>query len=139
MRCVPNTGYKWLDRLLRWGVQGLAEQSRWPHNLPEQLNSEVVCKMVRPNSFTRIEDRARFGHYISVSTDRLPRLADAAHEDGIIVLGLQAGHHDGLVETQSGGFVNRPGVTAGAPEVLFGPGDEERAALMQPMPAGKSR
>ena len=29
------------------------------------------------------------------------------------------------------------GVTAGAAEVLFGAGDEESAALMQPMPAGE--
>ena len=64
-------------------------------------------------------------------------LADAAERVGIIVLGLQAGQHDGLVETQAGGFSHRPGVTAGAPEVLSGPGDEERAALMQPMPAGE--
>jgi len=43
----PKTGCKWRDRLLRWGVEGLAEQSRRPHNHPEQLNPEVVCEMVR--------------------------------------------------------------------------------------------
>jgi transposase InsO family protein len=42
-----KTGYKWRDRLLRWGVKGLAEQSRRPHHHPEQLNPEVVCEMVR--------------------------------------------------------------------------------------------
>ena len=64
-------------------------------------------------------------------------IADAAHGDGIIVLGVQPGEHHGLVETQAGGFVHRAGVTAGAAEVLFGAGDEESATLMNPMPAGE--
>ena len=64
-------------------------------------------------------------------------LADAAERSGIIVLGLQAGQPDGLVETQAGGFIHGPGVTAGAAEVLLGAGDEESPALMQPMPAGE--
>jgi hypothetical protein len=64
-------------------------------------------------------------------------IADATQRDGIIVLGLQAGQHDGLVEAQAGGFIHGPGVTAGATKVLFGPGDEESAALMNPMPAGE--
>ena len=64
-------------------------------------------------------------------------ITDATQRGGIIVLSLQAGHHDGLVETQSGGFIHGPGVTAGAAEILLGPGDEESAALMQPMPAGE--
>ena len=42
-----KTGYKWRDRLLRWGVEGLAEQSRRPHQHPEQLHPEVVCELVR--------------------------------------------------------------------------------------------
>ncbi len=64
-------------------------------------------------------------------------ITDATQRVGIIVLGLQAGHHDGLVEAQAGGFVHGPGVTAGAAEVLPGTGDEESAALMNPMPAGE--
>jgi len=64
-------------------------------------------------------------------------IADAPPRDGIIVLGLQAGRHDRLVETQAGGFVHGPGVTAGATEILLGPGDEESAALLNPMPAGE--
>jgi hypothetical protein len=64
-------------------------------------------------------------------------IADAAEWLGIIVLGIQAGHHDGLVETQAGGFIHGPGVTAGAAKVLLGTGDEESAALMNPMPPGE--
>jgi len=64
-------------------------------------------------------------------------IPDAAQRDGIIALGVKAGQHHGLVETQAGGFVHRAGVTAGAAEVLFGAGDEESTALMNPMPAGE--
>jgi putative transposase len=42
-----KTGYKWRDRLLRFGTEGLAEQSRRPRGHPEQLSPEVVCEMVR--------------------------------------------------------------------------------------------
>ena len=55
--------------------------------------------------------------------DGIP-IAAAPQRVGIIVFGLQAGHHDGLVEAQAGGFVH-------------GPGDEASPALMQPMPAGE--
>jgi len=64
-------------------------------------------------------------------------IADASQRGGIIVLGLQAGHHDSLIKQQAGGFIHGPGITAGAAEVLLGPGDEEGAALMEPMPAGE--
>ena len=64
-------------------------------------------------------------------------ITDASQRDGIIVLGLQAGHHDGLIKPQADGFIHGPGVAAGAAEVLLGPGDEESAALMNPMPAGE--
>ncbi len=64
-------------------------------------------------------------------------IADAAHGDGIIVLGLQARHHDGLIKPQAGGFIHRPGVTAGATEILLGAGDEKRTTLMNPMPPGE--
>ena len=75
------------------------------------------------------EDEGFAGEWIAI--------ADAAERDGIIVLGLQAGQHHGLVETQAGGFIHRTGVTAGAAKVLPGPGDEESAALMNPMPPGE--
>ena len=64
-------------------------------------------------------------------------ITDAAQWDGISVLGLSAGQHRGLVETQAGGFIHGPGVTAGTAEVLLGPGDEESTALMKPMPPGE--
>jgi hypothetical protein len=52
-------------------------------------------------------------------------------------LGVKAGGDHRLVETQTGGFVHEPGVTAGATKVLFGTGDEESAALMEAMPSGE--
>jgi len=66
-------------------------------------------------------------------------IADAAHGDGIIVLGVQPGEHHGLVETQAGGFVHGAGATPCAAEVMFGAGDEESAALVDAMPAGEVR
>ena len=53
------------------------------------------------------------------------------------MLGLQAGHDHGLVETQAGGFIHESGVTAGAAEVWLGAGDEESSARMNPMPPGE--
>src|ERR1017187_7708892 len=64
-------------------------------------------------------------------------IADAAERVRVIALGEQTGHHHGLVKTQAGGFVHGTGVTAGATKVLSGTGDEESAALVQPMPAGE--
>ena len=62
-------------------------------------------------------------------------IADAAQWVGIVSLGVKAGGDHRLVETQSGGFVHRPGVTAGATEVLFGAGDEESPTLVDAIPA----
>jgi transposase InsO family protein len=43
----PKTGYKWRERLLRRGTEGLAEASRRPRSHADQLSPEVVCEMVR--------------------------------------------------------------------------------------------
>lgn len=42
-----KTGYKWRERLLRRGLEGLAEESRRPQSSPRQLSQEEVCEMVR--------------------------------------------------------------------------------------------
>ena len=42
-----KTGYKWRARLLRFGTEGMAEQSRRPRGHAEQLSPEVICEMVR--------------------------------------------------------------------------------------------
>ena len=75
------------------------------------------------------EDQGFAAHRIAI--------ADPAQRVRIIQLGSDAGHHDGLVKTQAGGFVHRPGVAAGVTEVLLGAGDEKSPALMQPMPPGE--
>jgi transposase len=42
-----KTGYKWKERLLQYGVGGLAEESRRPHHHPEALDEATVCFIVR--------------------------------------------------------------------------------------------
>jgi len=42
-----KTGYKWRQRLLLRGTEGLAEQSRRPHSHTAQLSMDVVCEIVR--------------------------------------------------------------------------------------------
>ena len=64
-------------------------------------------------------------------------IADVAQRIGIIALGVKAGGHHGLVEAQTGGFVHRTGIAAGAAEVFLGAGDEESRALMEPMESGE--
>src|SRR5579859_182803 len=42
-----KTGYKWRERLLRYGLAGMAEQSRRPLSHGDELAEGVVCEMVR--------------------------------------------------------------------------------------------
>ena len=42
-----KTGYKWRERFLERGYQGLEELSRRPHKHPEQVEGEQVCEIVR--------------------------------------------------------------------------------------------
>ena len=42
-----KTGYKWHERFLQFGMEGMSEQSRRPRRHAEQLSEEVVCEIVR--------------------------------------------------------------------------------------------
>ena len=42
-----KTGYKWRERFLREGLEGMEEESRRPQSHPKQLPEEEVCEMVR--------------------------------------------------------------------------------------------
>lgn len=42
-----KTGYKWQQRFLKSGENGMAEESRRPHRSPRGLEEGVVCEMVR--------------------------------------------------------------------------------------------
>ncbi len=42
-----KTGYKWRERFLRYGMRGMAEQSRRPHRHAEQLSEAEVCEIIR--------------------------------------------------------------------------------------------
>jgi putative transposase len=42
-----KTGYKWKERFVREGLEGMGEESRRPQSSPEQLPEEQVCEIVR--------------------------------------------------------------------------------------------
>ena len=42
-----RVGYKWRDRFIAGGMEGLEEKSRRPHRSPEQVGEEVICRMVK--------------------------------------------------------------------------------------------
>lgn len=42
-----KTGYKWKERFVREGLEGMGEESRRPKSSPEQLPEEEVCEIVR--------------------------------------------------------------------------------------------
>lgn len=42
-----KTGYKWKERFLEYGLNGMAEESRKPKSSPGGLNEAVVCEIVR--------------------------------------------------------------------------------------------
>ena len=46
---TARTGYKWRERLVRWGTEGLKEESRRPQRSPGALGEREVCEMdIRP-------------------------------------------------------------------------------------------
>ena len=42
-----KTGYKWKQRLINGGLEGMEEESRRPRSSPNQLREEEVCEIVR--------------------------------------------------------------------------------------------
>jgi transposase len=42
-----KTGYKWKERLINGGLEGMKEESRRPRSSPTQLGEEEVCEIVR--------------------------------------------------------------------------------------------
>lgn len=42
-----KTGYKWKQRFLERGLDGLADRSRRPHDSPTQMVEDVACRIVR--------------------------------------------------------------------------------------------
>ena len=42
-----KTGYKWKQRFLENGLDGIADQSRRPGSSPSQINEDTVCRIVR--------------------------------------------------------------------------------------------
>jgi putative transposase len=46
-RISAKTGYKWKERFVREGLEGMGEESRRPKSSPEQLPEGEVCEIVR--------------------------------------------------------------------------------------------
>ena len=44
---TARTGYKWRERFVRWGKEGMVEGSRRPRSSPGALGEREVCEMVR--------------------------------------------------------------------------------------------
>src|SRR5437667_332452 len=44
---TARTGYKWRERFLRYGIEGMAEESRRPRSSPGALEESEVCEIVR--------------------------------------------------------------------------------------------
>ena len=42
-----KTGYKWKERFLQQGVEGLADQSRRPRTSAHRLDETATCRIVR--------------------------------------------------------------------------------------------
>src|SRR4029077_10648136 len=42
-----KTGYKWRERFLRQGLEGMEEESRRPRSSPKQLSESQICEMVK--------------------------------------------------------------------------------------------
>jgi len=42
-----KTGYKWRDRFLAHGAEGLVEKSRRPLSSPGKISAEVACELIR--------------------------------------------------------------------------------------------
>ena len=41
-----KSGYKWQERFLRHGIEGMEEESRRPPSHPERIGEQEVCRMV---------------------------------------------------------------------------------------------
>jgi transposase-like protein len=61
---TARTGYKWRERLLRWGTEGLREESRRPQRSPGALGEREVCEMVGLKQTHLRWGRARSGNCI---------------------------------------------------------------------------
>src|SRR5262245_19431516 len=43
----PKTGYKWRERFIQQGLDGLEEHSRKPKSSPAGLDEAVICEIIR--------------------------------------------------------------------------------------------
>src|ERR1700741_2030658 len=67
-----KTGYKWRERFLRQGLEGMGEESRRPRRSPGQMSESQVCEMVKLKLGISIGGRVRPARYTIAATDRRP-------------------------------------------------------------------
>ena len=42
-----KTGYKWLNRFINEGIDGLCDRSRRPHHHSRQLSEDIICRLIK--------------------------------------------------------------------------------------------
>ena len=104
-----KTGYKWRERFVSHGLNGMEEHSRRPSNHPDQLREAVVCEMVRlkqahptwgPRKIRELYRRHHQGAQLPSESSfkrvleqaglTQPRKRRAARESGRLARGLKA-------------------------------------------------
>ncbi len=43
----PKTGYKWLNRFINEGIDGLDDRSKRPHSHSSQLSEDIICRLIK--------------------------------------------------------------------------------------------
>ena len=66
----PKTGYKWRERFLRQGLEGMEEESRRPRRSPKGLGEKQVCEMVKLKLLHRHWGHARSARCTIAGTGR---------------------------------------------------------------------
>jgi putative transposase len=104
-----KTGYKWRERFVSHGLQGMSEHSRRPHSHAQQLAEDIVCQMVRlkyahphwgPRKIRELYRRARHGteppsessfkRVLEKAGLTQPRKRRLARESGRLARGIKA-------------------------------------------------
>jgi transposase InsO family protein len=103
-----KTGYKWRERFVAHGLEGMAEESRRPHSHAQELSESVVCRIVRlkqahghwgPKKIRILYDRKHAGPLPSESSFKRileragltqPRKCKRAIEGGRLATGRRA-------------------------------------------------
>jgi|SRR5206468_2284797 len=67
-----KSGYKWKERFLEHGLNGMMEESRRPKSSPRGLDEAVVCEIIRLKERRRHWGRASCGMFIDGPMGKRP-------------------------------------------------------------------